>query len=242
MQSLNLPGTPGIPGILSAIGAAVLSLSAAAGDVFHNYDQLTEGFMGESFHHQGVLYHDINNVSGFYPDGEPFGPNDNGNQVIVENAGLFYNDFPGYGSGNNSLTFGSAFIGGENLTIGALASVWMTPDVNGTAVSFDLAYYEKGPWTGVLWVLEAWKDGEIVNSTSLEIAGGDDRDNPTWTTLSLEGVEFDSLHLYSWNNGAYTAARGMIDDLHIRSVPAPGALILLGAAGLFGRGRRRSNV
>ncbi len=224
-----------------AAGAMILT-SAHAGDVFHDYEGLTEGFMGESFHHQGVLYHNINNVAGFYPDGEPFGPGDNGSQIIVENAGLFYLDFPEYGSGTNSLTFGSAFIGGDNLTIGALASVWMTPDVNGNSVSFDLGYYEKGPWTGVLWVLEAWKDGQVVGSTSLEIAGGDDRDNPTWTTLALDGVEFDSLHLYSWFNGNYTAARGMIDDLHIRSVPAPGALALLAVAGLLGRGRRRSTV
>ena len=221
---------------------SLAALSASADDIFHDYENFTEGVIGDTFHHEGVTYHDANNVSGFFPDGEPFTPDDLGTDFIIENAGLFYNDFPGYGSPINALTFGRAFVPGDNLTIGPLASVWMTLDELGSAASLDIAFYENGPWGGIDWVLEAVRDGQVVATERYTIAGGDGRDNPTWTTLSIDGAEFDSLHLYSWLNDDYTAARGMIDDLAIRIVPAPGAFGLFGLFAVAGmiRSRRRS--
>ena len=58
--------------------------------------------------------------------------------------------------------------------------------------------------------------------------------------MSIAGVEFDQLHLYGWLNNAYTAPRGIIDDLSITAVPEPTSLGLLGAAGLLAARRRRS--
>lgn len=227
--------------LLLALFSTLLALPAFA-DVFHDYENFTEGVIGDSFHHDGVTYHDANNVNGFFPDGEPFTPDDLGTDFIIENAGLFYNDFPGYGSRTNALTFGRAFVPGENLTIGPLASIWMTLDELGSAASMDIAFYEDGPWGGIEWVLEGVRDGEVVASERYTIAGGDGRDNPTWTTLSIDGAEFDSLHLYSWLNDDYTAARGMIDDLAVTIVPSPGTMGLLGVLAVAGtvRGRRRS--
>jgi len=205
--------------VCAALGAA------AQADVFHDYEDLTEGFLGTSLSHAGVTYRDANTVSGFYPDGNPFNDTELGNQFVIENATLFYNDFPGYGSPVNSLTFGSAYIPGANLTIGALESAWMDLDVPGIAASLDLAYYENGPWGGIEYVLAAVQGGNVVATDSFIISDLGGRDNPTYATLTVGGVEFDSLHLYAWLNGAYTAPRGMIDNLSVTSIPEPTTLL-----------------
>jgi hypothetical protein len=216
------------------------SSSAALADVFSNYEELSEGFKGQTFVHNGVTYRDVNNVSGFYPDGVPFGPDDNGRENIVERAVPFYNDFPAYGSPVNSLTFGSAFVPGDNLTIGALASVWMDLPSLSNAASMDIGFYENGPWGNIQWRLEAVLSGNVVASDTITIANGGGRDNPTFDTLSVGGASFDKLHLYGWLNNAYTVPRGMIDDLTITAVPEPTTLGLLGAAGLLAARRRRA--
>jgi hypothetical protein len=223
-------------GVALIVGA---SSAIASADVFSDYENLSEGFKGQTFAHEGVVYRDVNNVSGFYPDGMPFGPTDNGNEVIVEQASLFYVDFPTYGSPVNSLTFGSAFVPGDNLTIGALASVWMDVPLS-NAVSFDIGYYENGPWGGVQYRLEALRNGQVIGSDSFIIDGSDPgRDNPTFDTLSLSGVEFDQLHLFGWLNGNYTAPRGMIDDFSLTAVPEPTTIGALGLASLLTLRRRR---
>jgi hypothetical protein len=190
-------------------------------DVFHNYENFTEGFLGETVAHNGVTYRDANRVSGFFPDGVPFGPNDLGSEYIIERATFFYNDFPSYGSPNQAMTFGVAFIPGDNLTIGPLASIWLDLDVPGVAVSLDLGYLENGPWGGIRYILEASRNGAVVGSDSFVISDLGGRDNAAIRTMSISGVEFDQLHFYAWLNNSYTAPRGMIDDLAITSVPEP---------------------
>jgi hypothetical protein len=224
---------------LSITAAFICVSGAPAMAGVHDYEVFAEGFLGETFYHDGVTYRDANRVSGFYPDGAAFDEDDNGNQFIIEDATAFYNDFAGYGSPDKSLTFGSAFVPGDNLSIGALASVWLTFDQAADAASFDLAYYENGPWGGIDWVVEAVLDGQVVATETLTIADGGGRDNATWATLSIDGAVFDELHIYSWLDGDYTAARGMIDDLTFNTVPAPAGLALLIGAAATGRRRRR---
>ena len=211
--------------------------SMALADINHNYDNLAEGFLGTEFTQDGLTYRDVNNVSGFYPDGAPFSPGEPGSQLIIETATYFYNDFPDYGSPNNSLTFGTSFIPGDNLTIGALASVWMDLDQLGNAVSFDIGYYENGPWGGIEYRLDALHAGQVVGSDSFTISDLGGRDNPTFSTMAISGVEFDQLHLYGWLNGNYTVPRGMIDDLAITIVPEPASLALAALALVLARRR-----
>ena len=224
----------------SAAVLASFACATASADFFSNYEDLAEGAYGATLTHNGVTYRDINQVSGVFPDGGTFTPTDLGDTVLVERATLFYNDFPTYGSPVNSLTFGNAFIPGDNLTIGALASVWMDVSTPGTSASLDLGFYENGPWGGIEYRLEALNNGSVVASDSFIIASNDGgRDNPTWRTLSVGGAEFDTLHLFARFDGQFSGPRGMIDDLTIVTVPEPttiGLLALALSAGL----RRRS--
>src|SRR5688572_19107917 len=198
------------------LAAAIVSASSSlAGAAVETYESLSEGFLGSTFTHNGVTYRDVNNVSGFYADGTPFGPTDNGDQSIIERAVPFYGDFPTYGSPVNSMTFGSSFVNGDNLSIGALASVWMDVAGGGSAASFDIGFYENGPWGGIVYHLDAVKNGNVVASDSFVISDLGGRDNPTFRTMNVAGAEFDSLHLYAIKNGSYTVPRGMIDDLAI---------------------------
>lgn len=219
---------------------AILGATVAQANIFHNFEDLNEGFLGTSFTKDGVTYRDVNNVSGFYPDGEAFGPGEPGDQVIIERAVPFYQDFPDYGSPNNAMTFGSAFVVGDNLSIGALASVFIDLSWLASSASFDIAFYENGPWGGIEFRLDALRNGSVVASDSFVLAAGGDRDNPNFTSMSVSGAEFDTLHLYATLNGEYTAPRGMIDNVSIQAVPEPATLAALGlgAAALLRRRRK----
>ncbi len=226
--------------MIRLVAVLVVGNVAAVGwsDTFSDYEDQTEGFKGQTFALHGVTYRDVNNVSGFYPDGIPFGPNDNGNDVIVERAVPFYVDFPSYGSPVNALTFGSAFIPGDNLSIGALASVWMDlPEVS-SAATLDIGFYENGPWGGIEWRLEALRNGAIVGTDSIVISDLGGRDNPTVDVMSVGGMEFDQLHLYGWLNNDYTVPRGIIDDLRTTAVPEPTALAVWGVLAMIAGARR----
>ncbi len=223
--------------VLMAIFAMTASTQITMGNVFQDYEDLAEGFLGTTFAHDGVVYRDANNVSGVFPDGIPFGPDELGSEFIIERATFFYNDFPDYGSPDNSLTFGQAFIPGDNLTIGPLASIWLDLDSVGSAVSLDLAYLENGPWGDIEYILEARRNDVVVGTDSFLISNLGGRDNATFRAMSISGVEFDELHLYAWLNNDYSAPRGMIDNLSITTVPEPAGLTLLILVGLLIRRR-----
>jgi hypothetical protein len=227
---------------LAGLATLVATSSPARAGVFETYESLSEGDLGPTFAQNGVTYRDVNNVSGFYADGTPFGPLDNGNDLIIENATLFYNDFPTYGSPVNALTFGNAFIPGDNLSIGALASAWMDVAGGGNAASFDIAFYENGVWGGIQYHLDAVQNGNVVASDTFTISDLGGRDNATFRTMSVSGAQFDSLHLYATKNGDYTVPRGMIDNLSISSVPEPTSLALMGIGGIALIARRRRSI
>jgi hypothetical protein len=201
---------------ISWLGATLLALASAASatTLVIDYEDLVEGTLGDPFTHMGVTYHDLNTVGGVFPTGETFDPQP-GDEFVAENAGLFYGDFPEFGSPVNVLTFGIAYIPGDNLTIGPLATVTMDLPGPATAASLDLGYYENGPWGGIVYHLDALLAGAVVASDQLTIAGGSDRDNPTWGHLAVTGATFDQLHLYATYGDAYSMPRGMIDDLSL---------------------------
>lgn len=191
-----------------------------------NYDDLAEGGMGTRFKHNGVTYREVNEVHGYWPgpEHEPFMPGSwldggLGNEFLIEDSSYLLNDFPNFASAPNMMTFGAGdwIIAGGNLNIGPLASAWLDLDEVANAASMQLAYYENGPWGGISIHLDAYKDGVKVGGTQLSITSTDPsgRDNVTTNSLSVAGVEFDSLHLYSQLDGEYTAPRVMVDDLRL---------------------------
>ncbi len=196
--------------VLCAIALAVAA--AGATTIVSDYESLAEGVLGNPVAVDGVTYHDLNTVAGVFPDGGTFDPQPD-DQFIIEDAGLFYVDFPGYGSPVNAMTFGIAFVPGDNLTIGGLATVAMDLPSACTAAALDIAFYENGVWGGIVWHLDGLLGGTVVASTEFAIAGDSDRDDPTWTTLSIAGASFDQLHLYATYGADYSMPRGMIDNL-----------------------------
>jgi hypothetical protein len=210
--------------IFAALIASMCFTSLVSADVEGNFDDQDEGVKSVPMHYAGVTYRDVNQVNGIFPDGSPMTPAETGTAIAVEEAVPLYGSFPTYGSPNNALTFGAAYINGPNLTIGALSSVWMDLDAPASAGGFDIAYYENGPWGTIVWHLDALSGGNVVASSTHTIAGdanGAGRDNPTFTHLSVSAASFDSMHLYATFNGQYTAPRGIIDDVTLTSVPEP---------------------
>ncbi|MBL4698529.1 MAG: PEP-CTERM sorting domain-containing protein [Phycisphaerales bacterium] len=231
--------------ITSAGIVALMSASAFADISVSTYDDLTEGSMGSGdLYYNGVTYTALNSVDGVFPDGNTFvaggdGFESLGNEYIVERATYFFDEFPGFGSRNNVLTFGRAFIPGDNLTIGPLSTLTMMLDSVADSASVDLGYFENGPWGGMVLHFEAFMNGVVVDADTLTISNLGGRDNGAVATLMVGGAEFDSLQLYATLGNDFTAPRILMDNLTVNSVPAPGSLaLLLGATGLMSRRRR----
>ena len=200
--------------VLSALFLAMVPLAASAATI--DFEDLGEGFLGIPWTYEGVTFHSLNNVPGVFPDGSSFEAED-GHQCIVETATYFYDEFPGFGSQANALTFGGYFIPGDNLTIGPLATVTMDLEFPATSLSFDLGYYENGPWGGIVYHLDAYYAGSLVASNSFTIAGNDPegRDNPTFRNFGVSGAAFDQVVFYATYGADYSMPRAMIDNLTI---------------------------
>jgi len=148
-----------------------------------------------------------------FPDGSTFTPADVGDQLIIEDATDFYGVHTDWGSSPNALTFGTAYVPGPNLTIGALVRVTMDLASPASAASVEIGYYENGPWGGIEIHLDALAAGTVVASDVITIANGGGRDDDTIATLSVGGATFDSLKLYATYGDQPSAPRVMMDDL-----------------------------
>ncbi|MBA8889282.1 putative delta-60 repeat protein [Dokdonella fugitiva] len=194
-------------------------------DVVHplivDFDDLTEGFEGNAFDYAGIHFHDCNGLDVTFPDGSTSTAELVGDQYIIENATLFYPDFPGIGSSPNMLTFGGGYINGDNFSIGALSRAILDLPTRMSAARFDMAYYENGPWGGIVLHVEALLGGEIVATRTLTIANGGGRDNIATTSMLIEAAAFDTLHLYATFGDQPSAPRVMIDNLTLTPAPPP---------------------
>lgn len=224
---------------VSVVIGMMAGIAAGASAQVSGYDDLEEGFLGTSFSYNGVTYSNVNGVDGVFPDGSTFLPSDTGDQLIVENAKFLHDDFPSWGSANNVLTFGTSYIPGNNLSLGAFSRVTMSLDNVSTSASVKMAFYENGPWGGIEFHMDALLNGQVVDSSSFVIANGGGRDNIAFNTLSVSAGGFDEIRMYAMFGNEFSAPRLLIDDLSITPVPAPvSALAFAGLAGVMGRRRR----
>jgi len=222
-----------------ATGSAFADISVS------NYEDLFEGSLGSApFHYNGVTYTDVNNVHGVFPDGNTFVPGGTaieslGDDIIIENAAFFYDSFPSWGSRNKAMTFGRAFIPGDNLTLGAISTLTMNLDSVADFASLDIGYFENGPWGGIVFHFQALMGATVVGEDTFTISDLGGRDNGAIATMSVGGAQFDSLQLFATLGNDFTAPRVLLDDLTINTIPAPSAAaLLIGAGGLASRRRR----
>jgi hypothetical protein len=200
--------------IMFAMGALVAAASGnALAQSVSNYDDLSEGHYGETLTYHGVTYSEINGVAGSFPTGEVFEADYPGSNIVIENATLFYNDFPEWGSIPNVLTFGNAFINGDNLSLGGFSRATMTFEAPVSAVSFDMAFYENGPWGGIVFHLDGIRNGEVISSATYTISDLGGRDRVATSSLSISGGVYDSAKIYATWGKDYSAPRLIIDDL-----------------------------
>jgi len=215
------------------------AMSALAGG-FTGFEGLTEGVAGDTFSHGGITFYNLNNDSGINPDGSNFGPGDYGTNFIIENATLAVNDFPGTLSGTNALSWGNAFVPGDSLSINIVSTLSMTTGQQETDASFNILYFENGPWGGITIELLAMLNGDVVNSDSILISDLGGRDNLIGDMLSVNGVAFDSLTLNArFDDGTSTAFAGLIDNVTITPAPGTVGVLLLAGTGIV---RRRRSI
>jgi hypothetical protein len=222
--------------IVHSLIPALLTAPTLAG--LADFESATEGYQGETFTDGGITFSSLNDVSGVNPDGSNFVPGEYGRQFIVENATLAINDFPGILGGTNALSFGNAFIAGDNLSINILSSFHMSTGQVENSAYLDLLMFENGPWGGIVISLDAMLGGSVVATDSFTISDLGGRDNLVGMALSIDGVDFDSLQLSArFGDGTYTAFAGLVDNVTI--TPTPGTTGLLAIGSIVGLRRRR---
>ena len=96
----------------------------------------------------------------------------------------------------------------------------MDLDTPASAATFDIGYYENGPWGGIEIHLDALDGGIVVASDVLTISNLGGRDNDTIATLSVSATTFDSLRLYATYGDQPSAPRVIMDDLALMPVVA----------------------
>ena len=194
--------------------------------------------MGSSFVDGGITFYDLNNDFGLNPDGSTYEPGEYGTNFIIENATLAINDFPGVLSGTNALSWGNSFIAGDNLSINIVSTFSMSTNSTETDAYLDILYFENGPWGGITIELLAFNRGDLVNSDSILISDLGGRDGLIGDSLSLSGIEFDTLTLNArFADGTSTVFAGLIDNVTITPAPGTIGVLLIGSAGLTRRRR-----
>ncbi|HYE62953.1 MAG TPA: hypothetical protein VD997_13235 [Phycisphaerales bacterium] len=194
---------------------ALVSGAPALGQTVSTFEGLAENFYGGTFTHDGIVFRDCNNVGGVFPTGETFVPEDIGFDFIIENSTYFYNDFLTWGSPVNTLTFGTAYVVGDNLSLGAFAKCWMDLPQAANTLTFDMAYYENGPWGGIQFIMEAYDNDVLVDTDVITLADGGGRDNIMTNTMTVSAPSFNKVYLRASYNGQFSAPRLMIDDLTV---------------------------
>ncbi|MDJ0598195.1 MAG: PEP-CTERM sorting domain-containing protein [Crocosphaera sp.] len=204
-------------GVISSLGLATPSLAAVA-----NFDSLTPGFSGSTVTDNDITFSSL--IAGFRLDRPQF---------LIQSS----NEFEPFFSSPNYLTFGVPNV--EESLIGSFGSMMITPNEVSDSVSLDVvtlnpSFGSSGPFlppSDDSLVLEAFFQGESVATTSVLISDFtqfDPAGRYLSSTLSLSGVTFDELQLFTPKAFADGVIPLAIDDVTISPVPEP--ITILGTA------------
>lgn len=215
---------------ICSAGAAVMLLAGTASAQFSNFDSLVEDFYGDPFVEGGITFSELNNeLNGAYPNsggpGEPFGPNDFDFDVfVIENSTVLEPDFPDAFSLPNTLTFGNAYVNGDNLSFGRLVSALITTGQVESGVRFDLIYLDEDVWEGIEVTLEASLGGAVVATDSFVVTphAPGSRHSADTRVMSISG-DFDSLRFYAHfgdpsAGGLFTTVRAVMDNIQFGTI------------------------
>lgn len=194
--------------LLASFFAISFPRSVIAG--FANFDSLPEGppaELNESFTTGGITF--------FAPDAYLPPPEDRVGRFVIE--AQF--DTPRVGppfSTPNALTLGG-YVPDSGGSGGRLGEFWATTGKIENKVSMDIFANVDYQEVGNVLTLEAHLNGAPVASTSVVL----DQPGDSVFTMSLTGVDFDEVRLFSMGDAALGAWFGMIDNVLIGEPEAP---------------------
>lgn len=217
INPLKLRASLLVVGVISSLGLGNSALAAVA-----NFDSLTPGFAGSSVTENDITFSNL--IAGFRLSRPQF---------LVQSD----NQFEPLFSNPNYLTFGIPDV--ENTPIGFFGSMMITPGQVSDSVSLDVLTVNPSfgsrdsvfPPSNDSLVLEAFFRGKSVATTSVLITDFSEFDPAgryLSSTLSLSGVRFDDLQLYTPRAFADGVIPLAVDDVTISAVPEP--LTILGTA------------
>ncbi|MFG0285299.1 MAG: GC-type dockerin domain-anchored protein [Phycisphaerales bacterium JB039] len=220
---------------MPALRLAVPSLLLAAGLVpgaradftdFDSFPEMSHGLKEATF--DGIRFFEFNTIEeGVTPGpaggpvgGEPFDGNQLLDEVMIEDARALVPDYPGFITPPNVLNLGflGGYIPGPNFSFGRIISISMSTGEVETSAQLDVVYLDELVWAGIEVTLEATLAGQVVHEQTFIVethAPGSRTDIVAKKTLSVDGVEFDTLRLYAHFGDIYTTLRGVLDNVRI---------------------------
>lgn len=205
--------------------ASGLNLTSPALGAVATFDELPEGFSGTTITSGGITFSNL--IAGFRLSSEP-------PQFVVESTDQLEPLF----SAPNYLTTDPGFTSGSSPDFGGFGSAQISTGNLVSNASLDIFSSTVFDQSDTLIVLEAFLDGNPVASTSTSLSQftvfGPDNELLS-TNLSLSGVDFDTLQLYTPIAFADGVVNIGIDNVVLgeaTSVPEPSSPLALAAFGV----------
>jgi hypothetical protein len=212
-------------------GACLTIAAAGASAATTGFDGLEEDFYGHTFSHGGITFQNAFS-------------NTDQRSFSIDDATQLWQDWgvTDWVQGN-VLGMGAYTNGPNGVAFSAIHRVEMTTGSVESSAAFTFMYIlddGHNDFTQNTMAFEALLNGSVVHS-EMHNPGNQIYDNGRTTygatRFSLDGVSFDTIRLTMAGPMNEGRVVGVIDNVTI--VPAPGALAVLGLAGVSARRRRR---
>jgi len=211
--------------LLSLSGVFCLSLNVPAFGAIANFDSLSEGTSGLSITDNGIVFSDF--IAG-YTMGPP--------ELAILSNDQLTSPFspPNYLSSQGSISE-------VDTNLGAFGSMRISTGAQADSVSLDLFTSNSFAQYDSIVVLDAYLDGTLVGSTSKALSEFTPTQGVLHHNLSLSGLLFDDLQLYTPDAFADGVIALGIDNVEMSvileddtTVPEPVTLLGTATVALFG--------